>query len=369
MEQLKILVVMTTEFGLDGITNVILNYYRAIDKSNLQIDFVLPNRIDEGINAEFERNGSRVFQLCNRMKSPFSYIRKLSRIMKENQYDIVHAHGNSCTLAIEMFSAKISGVKVRISHSHNSTCRFKFVNFILRYPFNMLYTKAFACGIKAGEWLYQNKSFEIITNGININKYNFNIESRELYRRKYNLNNNNLVVGFVGNFNYQKNHDYLISIFAELIKCDERYRLLLVGDGELRGDIEEKINRLGLSEMVTIIGKSSEVPQLLQAMDLIIMPSRYEGLPLSVIEAQAAGLNCFVSGNVTREIALTNLVQFIELDMDPKEWAKIILNAKFVDRHRSQDIINKEIIEAGYDIDRNAKKLKDLYIQYYNEVK
>ncbi len=280
---------------------------------------------------------------------------------------MVHAHGNSCTLALEMYSAKKGGAKVRIPHAHSTSCKYKLLHKVLRKPFEVNYTHAFACGQKAGEWLYKDKPFEIINNGIHVDKYTYNAAVRKEYRDKYNLNEKK-VIGHIGHFSYCKNHEFLIRIFSELHKLDHSYYLLSVGDGQLKQSIERQVKELGLSDAVIFTGKTLDVPQLMQAMDMIVMPSRFEGLPLTLIEAQTACLPCFVSDKVSKEVAVTDLVRFISLEKSPKEWAIEIDNYKPVNREEIKDKIIREIICAGYSINENANKVKELYKLYIEQV-
>lgn len=365
-QKAKVLIIATTKFELDGITNVILNYYRSMDKSNIQIDLLTPNLVNKTLKKEIESHGSNVITIKGRTKNPILYVHRLSKIIKRNNYNIVHAHGNSCTLAFEMYAAKKGGAKVRISHSHNTRTKYVFLNKILRKSFESNYTHAFACGQDAGKWLFRNENFEVIKNGIDINKFKFNYNDRKIYRKKLNLEGKK-VIGHIGHFSYQKNHDFLIDIFNELVSLDTKYRLLLVGDGPLRSNIEQKVNRLGLSKKVILLGKSNDVPNLMQAMDKIVMPSRFEGLPLTLVEAQTACLPCYVSNTVTEEIALTDLVEFISKDATAREWALKINQVKNISRKNIKSSISEEIIAKGYSIFDNAQRMKELYIQYLRD--
>lgn len=365
IKKIKILIITTVELGMNGITNVILNYYREMDKSNMQVDFVVPNVIRNNLEKELQGNGSKIYVIQGRIKKPLNYMYKLNKVIKLEDYDIVHAHGNSCTLALEMYAAKKAGVPIRIPHSHNTTCKHKFSHRLLRLPFNRYYTNAFACGEKAGEWLFNGKSFEIINNGIKLEKYVYNEEIRRDFREKYKLRGKK-VIGHIGHFSYQKNHDYLIDIFKELYFLDKNYRLILIGDGQLREIIEKKINNLGLSNTVIFTGKTNEVPGLLQAMDAMVMPSHFEGLPLTLVEAQAACLPCFASSNISEEAAITNLVKFISLESSPMKWATKINSSYRVDRLGIKEQVLTEIIDKGYSISNNAKKMKELYFRYLN---
>lgn len=369
MSEIKLLIIATTKFELDGITNVILNYYRAMDKTDLQIDFVIPNQISKELLKEIKSYGSRVFVIENRNKNPISYMLKLSKIIKMNQYDIVHAHGNSHTLAIEMYTAKKCGVPIRIPHSHNTTCKYKFVHNMLTPMFNSSYTHGFACGKEAGEWLFGEKPFQVILNGIHIEKYLFNPDIRTEYREALNLVGKK-VIGHVGALSQRKNQNFLIEIFKELYKMDLDFRLILIGDGNIREELEKKVKGYGFDHAVHFLGKRRDVPELMQAMDMIIMPSLHEGLPLTLVEAQTAGLPCYVSDTITTEVNLTGLVKFISLEEPPLIWARKIYNDYLsIDRSAMRQNILNTIIEAGYSIKDNATFMKKLYKKYLSESK
>ncbi len=359
----KILIILTTRFGANGITHVMLNYYWALDKSSLQIDFVVPNGVDRATADEINANGSKIYVIGKRVKQPFTYWYKLYKVIKSGGYDIVHAHGNSSTLLIEMYAAKKANAPVRIPHSHSSSCKYKMIHKLLSRFFYRSFTHAFACSEKAGKWLYADKNFQVINNGINILEYSFNQESRDEYRKAMGLTNKK-VIGHIGHFTYPKNHSYLIEVFAEIYKTDRNYRLLLIGDGALKKDIKKKANDYNLNEAIIFTGNRADVPQLMSVMDLFVLPSHFEGLPLSLIEAQASCLPCVVSSNVTREIEITKLVHFISLEKSPKEWATTICKIKLQNRDELRGEIQKNIINAGYSIMDNAYKLEKLYMSY-----
>lgn len=329
----------------------------------MQVDFVIPNDIRSDLREEFDANGSRIYKITCRNKNPLLYVTKLSRLIKKNKYDIVHAHGNSCTLALEMYAAKKGGVKVRISHGHSSSCKYKFAHKLMRNIFDKAYTHAFACGQVAGKWLYRDKHYVVINNGIEIKKFKYNPEIRKEYRDKYNMHGKK-IIGHIGHFTYTKNHDFLLDVFKELYNRDSKYRLLLIGEGHLKYDIEKKVSNLGLDDVVLFTGKSLEVPQLMQAMDMIVMPSHYEGLPLTLVEAQSACLPCFVSDSVSKEAAITELIQFISLHKTPEEWASVVNALEFENREINSDKMYSQIINEGYSINNNAKRMKELYKQY-----
>ncbi|TYQ15961.1 UNVERIFIED_CONTAM: glycosyltransferase involved in cell wall biosynthesis [Acetivibrio alkalicellulosi] len=362
---MRVLIIMTTTMEISGITMSVMNYYRYMDKNDMSIDFIAPNVVPKRIRDEIELNNGKIFELLMRRRNPIKYFNTMRKIISEGKYDIVHAHGNSCTLALEMLAARLEAVKVRIAHSRNTTCVHRLIHKLLRPIFDTSYTDGFACGVEAGKWLFRRNKFTVIKNGNDIDKFAFNQKTRQEYREKYKLNGKK-VIGHVGYFNYQKNHEFLIEVFNDLVKINPEYVLLLVGDGSLKEDIKSKVKKLGLENQVIFIGKSLEVERLVQAMDIMVLPSRYEGLPNVVVEWQIACLPCLVSDKVTKEVKLTDLVEFMPLEAGSKEWANKINKIKLIDRNLIKDSIVKQITRAGYNVKENAKELKKLYIELTN---
>lgn len=365
---IRVLIVTTVNFTpFGGVSNVILNYYRAMEKSGIQIDFVVTKNIDETIRKEIEISGGRIYILNMRNNNPFKYIKELKNIMKKNQYDIIHAHGNSNTLFLEMYSAKRAEVDIRISHSHSTNTRYPVINLMLRHFFTRYYTHGIACSEEAGKWLFNDNKFNILKNGIDLDRYIFNKNIRKSTRKALNLDSNKLI-GHIGNFSYAKNYDYLIDIFREIYNLDNSYRLLLIGDGKLRDKVEEKVKNLNLSSVVMFLGKTDKVSEYLQAIDIIIMPSRFEGLPLSLIEAQAAGIPCYISSEISDEVKITKLINFVSIDEEPYYWANKIVKNKEYHREQNAEYARERIVYSGFSINHNANYLNELYRGYFSEV-
>lgn len=360
---IKVLIVSTIGFGLYGITNSIMNYYREMDKSDMQIDFLSPSEVPENMKEEIKNNGGTIYENITRNDNPMKYMIKLAVILSIGQYDIVHAHGNSNTLGLEMTAAKLCKVKVRIAHCHNSTCNHKVFNKVLKPLLKNSYTHAFACSKKAGKWLFGKNSYTVIHNGIPISKYIYNEEVRNDVRMKLNFENN-FVVGHVGHFSYQKNHEFLINIFNELYKKDSSCRLLLIGDGDLRESLEKQVKELGLEKVVCIYGETQEITNLLQAMDVFVFPSRFEGLGIAAIEAQSVGLPCVVSSAVPREAKILKHFDFVHLNTAIEIWANKILKYRNFDRVEYIKEYNQVIKNSHYNIENEACKLRKLYIEY-----
>lgn len=354
----KILIIVSTKFGYDGITNVVTNYYIYQNHKDLRMDILTINPVDEKLRKSMRENGDFNFVLPYRNQNPLKYFLKLIFIIKKGNYQIVHAHGGSCTLAVEMLAARIAGVKVRIAHSHNTASDYSTINNLLRPIFSKNYTVGFACGKEAGEWLYAGRKFEVINNGIDVEKFSYNEISRKEFRERYHLQNK-YVIGHIGRFNMQKNHEKLITIYEEISKQREDAVLVLIGDGELR----EKIQRMAKEKQLDVrfIGLSDEIPKWLQAMDILVFPSLFEGLPVAIVEAQASGLPCILSDTISPMTAITDLVKFVGLKADDSVWAEEVISVKERDRKQERKIITARIKEHHFDIRENCKEVLERY--------
>lgn len=356
---IRVLVIETTQFGYDGITNVITNYYAYMNCNEVHMDFVTINPISEKFKILLETNGSQNYVLSYRNNNPFKYVINLAKTIKEGAYSIVHVHGCSATMAVEMLAAKIAGVEIRIAHSHNTKCDHFKVDRFLRPFFSRWCNYGFACGQEAGEWMFRGKDFEIISNGIDLEKFQYNPLVREAFRSKYKLEDK-FVIGHVGRFSEQKNHIKLLHIFEKFsIKHPEAY-LVLIGDGELKDAIKQHAERQKLNVM--FVGLSDEVEKWLQAMDLFVFPSLYEGLPLGLVEAQAAGLPCVLSDTISPMAKITDLVEFVRLDAASSEWITVMEGMMNRFKRVSQiDEIKTQIREKHFDINLNCKELVSIY--------
>lgn len=356
MKLKRVLIVTTTNLGFNGITSVIMNYYRNIDRSKIQFDFAIGEEIHETIAEEIKELGGIIYQLSSRKKKTTRYLKELKQLVKEKKYEIVHVHGNSGTLYFDIHALKRVGVPMRIAHSHNSTCNHKIIHKLLKNKLNKEMTCGMACSKLAGDWLF-NKEYIILHNGIDIDKFKFNEKVREEYRNKFNLKDK-FVIGHIGHFSYQKNHEYLIKIFSEVLKKKPNSILMLLGDGKLKNDIESQIDRLGIKENVLLLGKRQDAAELMQAMDVFVFPSRFEGLPVVLIETQAAGLKSIVADTVTKECKITDNIKFLGLD-DEEKWISNISNITKKYIRSNIDIIMKE---SEFNIKNETKKLEDIYL-------
>lgn len=349
-----------------GLETMIMNYYRNIDRTKVQFDFLVHRFDKANYDDEILSLGGKIYHLPN--LNPFSkvYLNSLDEFFKSHrEYKIVHCHLD-CMSAIPLKVAKENGVPIRIAHAHSSNQTKD-----LKYPLKLYYktkirkyaTHLFACSEEAGKWMFNTNQFFVLPNAIDSKLYSFNEDKRNKIRNELQLNNQ-LVVGHVGRFNSVKNHTFIIDIFNELHKINPESVLLLAGTGNLMNDIKDKVNKLKLSDNVKFLGLRSDIPDLMQSMDVFVFPSLYEGLPVTLVEAQASGLPCIISDKVPIECKKTDSVQQISLEKSAKYWAEVLLKASKSERRNTYD----EIVSSGFDIRSNATKLLEYYINQYKEI-
>ena len=346
-----------------GVEQVILNYYRHIDRNEVQFDFILHNGALKSYVDNIESLGGKVYKITPYKSNPVKTVLEMYKIMKGN-YQIVHSNMNALSV-FPLFAAYLAGVPVRILHNHSTDTKAEplrtFVKHLLR-PFARLFANEYwACSKLAGEWMYGKQAVAdgkvtIINNAIDLKQFAFDEAKRNKLRKELGLQDC-FVIGHVGRFMKQKNHDFLVDIFAEIVKEQDDVKLLLIGDGPLREQIENKVKTLGLDEKVIFTGVRSDVADLYNAMDVFVLPSFYEGLPVVGVEVQANGLPFLCSSNVTREILISDRIELLKLEDGVKAWAEKIL--AFVNKKRI--MASKDISKSGFDIEVEAKKLGERY--------
>ena len=369
-QKIKVLNIITSRLAYNGICTSLLNYYCHIDPAKVQLDFLIPNTAPSDLRAKFTEYGNTIIEMDNHGKKlyksrPFSYYLRLKKMLKQNHYDVVHVHGSSSMMVVHLLAAKHAGVKVRIAHSRNTKSNHPFLHYLCLPFFRHSYNVAFSCGQEAGEWLFgKHANFTIIPNGKDSNLFKFNQKTRDEYRKRYHLENN-IVIGHVGNFNYQKNHEFLLNVFHNL-SADKRYHLVLVGTGdELLTKTKAQIKEWGIEDRVTFLGRVpvEEVANLLNAFDLMVFPSRFEGFPNVLIEWQMNGLPCIIADTITRDVKITNLVKFLPLSTEPTKWVSSIRKLRLSNRAKYNQEILKQVKHSGYDIQQNGKNLQEIYLE------
>lgn len=355
-----------------GIETMLMNYYRHIDRTKIQFDF-LCNKTKEGAyDDEIRSMGGHIYYSpgLNPLKF-FEYKNFMLNLFKKNP-DIKIMHSHNGELAYQsLYGAYKYGIKTRICHAHNTRMEPN-----LKKPLKLLYKTQlkkvanyyWGCGREAikfyfGDKIINEKQYMILHNAIDVEKFIYNEKIREKLRNKMNLQDK-FVIGHVGRFMEQKNHDFILELFKVIIDKNSDAFLILLGDGELQNKVKKKSEKLGISDSIKFLGNVDNVNEMYQAMDVFLLPSLFEGLPVVGIEAQAAGLKCFFSDNVTKEVKITNNAEFLNLKKDSLEiWAKKILeNKKYVRKNMSD-----EIIRHGYSIKEETKKLEKIYEKMYSQ--
>lgn len=357
----KILIVITTAFvPYGGISTVVLNYYRAIDKKDIEIDIASTNMAPQILIDELKENSSRYFCL-GRRSNCIAYIRNLKRVLK-NGYDAIHVNGNSSTMILELLPAKMQKVPLRIAHVHTTKSNYPLLSSILRPLFAKTYNNAVAVSNDAGKWLFGD-GYTVLNNAINTEKYTFSMVAREKIRKELNIPNSTFVVGNVGKLNYPKNHQYLVRVFAKVHNRLPDSKLLIVGGGELESQLRDQVKELKLEDAVIFTGMVNDASEYLQAFDFFAFPSRFEGLGLALIEAQASGLRCIISNKVPKEAIVSDNVQIIGIDEKETqgEWAEYILDNALYNRETNSIGAMGSIRAHGYDISTEANKLRSIY--------
>lgn len=366
---MKILCINTNGLRNDGITNSILNYYAHMDRSDMTVDILETRFVEKNVEQKFLNLGIGLKKTKPR-NNVISYIISTALLIKKEGYDIVHIHGSSALLSIELLAAWLGGCKIRIAHSRNTTCKHEKLDKLLKLPFVLLCTERFACGEDAGKWLFGNREFSVINNGKDLDAFEFNVSVRTRMRKKYNLEKYT-VIGHVGNFNYQKNHNFLINVFADIVRKSDNYRLVLIGTGtEYLEKTKVQVREMGLAEKVIFMGSIDNVAEMLCAMDVMLLPSHYEGLPNVVLEWQLSGLPSFISDKITKECRVTELVHFLPIDKGKDIWVQGITNTKIQEdylRLEKSKAAHKIMKMNGYDIQENAVQLKEKYKKMIQE--
>jgi glycosyltransferase EpsF len=308
--------------------------------------------------------GGRVFKLpayTDRMSKNLAAFRK---ILRENNYPIVHCHMNALSV-FWLREAKRAQIPIRIVHNHSTAVRSEGMRSVMKYILR-LFAKVYpthycCCSHYAGKWLfgtnfYSKGNVRLVRNAIDVERFTCNDDTRARLRSEMNLDRN-FVVGHVGRFAYQKNHEFLLEIFAKIHALKPESVLVLVGDGPTRKNIEHRAAELGLSGSVRFLGQRLDVPELMQVMDVFVLPSRYEGLPVVAVEAQAAGLPCVLSTNITTEVMLTASCEMLNLSAGAEQWARTVIRAGEQSR-----IVSADALEAqGYNVATEARDLLDHY--------
>ena len=355
-------------YGLNigGAESFLYNLISSIPKDEFVFDFCIQSKknINERLIKLIECRGGKIHHIAPYNKRYIKNRNDFKKIVISGNYKIIHFHMNSLINVEPIKEGLKLGIQV-VVHSHSTkTNAGKIGNIIHKINVNFFENKKFqrlSCGYEAGKWFYKKSNFIIIQNGINVNDYKFSEERRTIIRNSLGITDNIRVIGHVGRFTYAKNHEFILDVFNEVCKITKNIRLVLVGDGELRTEVEKKVLLLGLKEKVNIIGNVSNVSDYLSAFDLLLFPSHYEGLPFVMIEAQTSGLPILCSDVISQDACITDLTICKSLNEDKKDWATNILNISMEKQNRPKyaNIIEK----TNYNSVMTARKVINLYYE------
>lgn len=360
---IRVLCVFST-LDRGGSESMCMNLYRNIDREKIQFDFVKHTDEKGEYEDEISSLGGRIYEAPRYlMTNHFQYGKWWKQFLQEHpEHKIIHGHFFTIS-AVYFRIAKKYG-RITIGHSHCTPSGVKSVkNRLLLFLISKIEKYSdycFACSELAGRWLFPNKTFKVLNNAIDSTRFKFNATVRDEVRKEMKLEDD-FVVGTVGRIMYQKNPLGIVDIFKAIHDRKDNAKLLWIGNGPMRTDAEKRIQEYGLQDSVIMTGVRSDVQRLMQAMDVFILPSFYEGLPVVAIEAQTSGLHCFCSDTVTHEAKITERCYFLPLN-DPERWADEILSTT-CDHIDTQ----KDIVAAGYDIHQTAQWLSDFYIMIGDE--
>lgn len=348
-----------------GVESVVMNYYSHIDRSKVQFDFIVDEDSTHIPHDEVESLGGRIFIVPPYQKLN-KYIPALIKLFKENKYKIVHSHINTLSV-FPLFAAKCADVPIRIAHNHSTAAPGEWKKNILKYtlrPFAKVFATHYAaCSKYAAEWLFGKKivaqgKVKIFNNAIDLDKFKFDENVRNEVRKELGIEDK-FVIGHVGRFCYQKNQDFLIDVFAEVYKRNPDAVLLLIGDGPDRERIEQKVNDMRLNN-VKFLGNRNDVHRLYNAMDVFVLPSRYEGLGMVVVEAQMCSVKAIISQAVPKEAIISSNTEKLFLSDGINVWSERIISAEKRDRY--------SVYSEIYDISIQADKLVSFYGGLFNKL-
>lgn len=357
---MKRLLCIVSAMNTGGAETFLMKIYRNIDRTKYQMDFCV-NSDENFYSDEISKMGGRIYKVPVKSKNLFKSMNSIRKIVKENKYNYVIRVNQHSLSVLDLIAAKLGGAENLIMRSSNADSGGG-ISEILHRVFNFLPriipTVKLAPSIKAAEYTFgkdcvKNGKAYIIHNALDINEYSFSGENRTKKRNELGVENK-FVIGHIGRFSKQKNHDFLIKVFKEISKIRDDAELLLIGEGELREEICEKAKQIGVKDKIKFLGVRADVPELLNAMDVFLFPSFFEGMPNTVIEAQTNGLPCLVSSSITEEVKITDIVKTCSLDRNATDWAKMLIAMYDECKAENREVYSDIMRENGYCINITA---------------
>lgn len=362
---MKAILYVVDTMNRGGAETFLMNVLRNIDRRRYAVHFLCFGDKTFDYQDEIEQLGGNIIRI-QRHANPLRLIGAIRSVIRQYNIDIVHSHIQLASM-YSMIAAKLERVPVRIMHSHLTSAGkgggvvYKIYEKLAKKGIAWCSTHRLACGEEAGRYLFGGRSFEIITNGIQLSDFAFIPENRRLFRRRYHLGEDDFLVGMVARLEEVKNHQFAIKMFRHYQKKNPRAKLVLAGQGSLREQLEQLAEQEGMSENVRFLGLVEDTAGLYSALDVLIMPSLYEGLPVSLIEAQASSLPCLCSDQVDRDSNAGGLVEFLSIGNEDYDiWINAIAVNEGQKRKHNNDVVNN-LTQNGYNIHKTVKRLEELY--------
>lgn len=362
MEQKIRLVMVVANFSINGISTVIMNYCRKLDSKRFDITIMAGSPIDIAYKKECDLIGIHLIVLPSKKKKAKKYYKHLWESLAQG-YDIVHVHGSSAVIAIELLIAFFRGIKIRIAHCHSTTCTHIYLHNLLKPVLNCLYTEGFACSSLAGKWLFGEKKIYIIPNSFDTKKYRFDETSRKEIREKLHIDNQ-MLIGHIGRFNDSKNQTFVLKIFEQIAEINSEANLILVGTGPDFDMINQLVQKSTHFNRIIIYGETLETQKMYAAMDVFVFPSKHEGMPVALLEAQISGLPCVVSDKVTCEVDFGDIC-WKSIEERPEIWARAVLRELKKPISRCDYFNSHKNWIQEYDIEKSTKHLEEIYLEAF----
>lgn len=361
---MKLLIVNTIPFDLNGMSSVIFNYFKYMDKTDIEYHFLVNNYIDKNLKKEIESMGGIIHVMRGRNKKPWQYVYELRKLAKKERFDIVHVHGNSATMEFELLAFKGLTAK-KIVHVHGVNTQHPVVHRLLMPFFSKSYDVAYAASSQAGAWLIKDGKYQVINNGIDAKRFEFDNDARKRMRKSLKIADNQSVILHVGAFSEQKNHKFLIRVFNEVYKHNSNCLLVLIGKGTEVDQIKNYCNANGLSKVVRFLGEQIDTPKYYSAADLFLFPSKFEPFGIVTLEAQSSGLQVVASDVLPRSVDVTSQVTFLNLSEGYEKWGQTILAQLEVMKRkkRTNKQFYNDFVEKDYAIVENASLMRKRYFK------
>lgn len=371
---INILYVLNGPFEKGGTETVVLNYYNSLNPDTFHVDFMI-HGYDDGknkIHRDLINRGSRFFYVTPRGESYKKNIADIGRVFSENKFDIVHCHMDAANMFV-LKEAKKYDIPVRIAHSHNAGGIISKKSILKKYVYELVLAYAknklkdystfnIACSEKAGKWLFGKNDYLVINNGIDFESYRYDEEKRKIIRDDLGVREDTFLLGHIGRFAPQKNHSLLIDIFKKYHDENKKSKLMLIGQGELEQEIRDKVKLLEIEDSVLFLGVRDDISDLMCAMDVFLLPSLYEGLPLVGVEAQASGLKCLVSEEISKEVVISDNIKLLPIENSLDLWVNSILSIS--GKNDGNERKNVKLSEK-FNLSFIIKQLEDVYKKLY----